>query len=160
MDVGDFDLIQSVIARMTYKPGYALKAGRRYEGTEWSYPYVSVVSDEQDSRTHEPKPAFERWVSVGQTPTTEASVVAAVRVLLKEIEIHEMNEWLRLDGEIVHDPHLCVDCVAASVTRNLIPAYVHAPEQSDSAEPGCCESPSTCDIQGGCSYGRHNFPDA
>jgi hypothetical protein len=37
------------------------------------------------------------------------------------------------------------------------------PESSphnDSAEPGCCETPSTCEIQGGCPYGRHNFPDA
>lgn len=122
VDVGDIAFARSVVERITYKPGYRFKVESQGEGTYWRYLILWVTSDEIDSRTGEPKADFERWIELPFTDSEE-SIVAQVRALLKEIELHEMNEWLRLDGEIVHDPHVCIDCRVEANYKTLVPAH-------------------------------------
>lgn len=90
---------------MTYKAGSP--------SPSWRELRIAAFSDEPDSRGGPPREGFKRSVVTtwpcGFVPT-EQSVIAWLRRCLQEWEIHESDEWLRLDGEIVHDPHECHQC--------------------------------------------------
>lgn len=104
----------SVLKRMKYKAGWHfaldISNGPRL------YLYAWVETD-NDSRTYKERNEYETskrwpidWPPEG-LPVDEETVIAWVRRAIQEWEIHESNEWLRFDTEIVHDPHVCKQCL-------------------------------------------------
>lgn len=110
----DTVLVRSVLDRLTYLPGW------RFGLSGPDRLFLMAWVDDTDSRTGEPREGSVRRMPIdwprdtlGQPPAlnTEDGVVAWVRHALHEWAAHEVNEWLRLDGEIVHDPHACRQCL-------------------------------------------------
>jgi hypothetical protein len=104
----DSATVNAVLSRMTYKPGWTINCYPTTEGL-----MLQAFCDDVDSRSGEPKPQFVRrgLMQWPRAEESEALIVAWVRHWLMEWETHEVNERLRLDGEIVHDPHLCASCL-------------------------------------------------
>lgn len=112
----DTVLVRSVLDRLTYLPGWKF----RLSGSADDRLFLLAEVDDIDSRTGNPRKGSARRIPIdwprdtpGQPPalSTAAGIVAWVRHALHEWAAHEVNEWLRLDGEIVHDPHACVQCL-------------------------------------------------
>lgn len=105
----DLEDIRSLLACVTYKPGWRFDVEQRADGVQ-----LVAYSDELDSRGGPPRENFRRqWVIAWPRThrNVRAAVVAWLRKALMEWECHEVNEWLRIDGNIVHDPHLCDQCL-------------------------------------------------
>ena len=100
--------VNQVLQRVTYKPGWTINCYPTKEGL-----MLQAYSDEVDSRSGAPRPQFVRrgLMSWPRAETSDDLIVAWVRHWLMEWETHEVNEWLRLDGEVVHDPHLSASCL-------------------------------------------------
>jgi hypothetical protein len=113
-------LARNIVERLSYKPGWSFLVERRpmpHEGTqaEPSTLWLTAYCDDTDSRTGAPRvypDGRHTWCMAWPgVITSEAAVLAWVRKAIHEWEVHEANKWLRLDGELVHDPHQCVQCL-------------------------------------------------
>jgi hypothetical protein len=111
----DVNAVQKVLDRLTYKDGWTFHC-RVYTGSDGHRePYIEARHTEPDSRNRENViEGFARRWPMGWPyhPYSNSPhvIVAWVRHALHEWEVHESNEWLRLDGERVHDPHICEQC--------------------------------------------------
>jgi hypothetical protein len=98
-----------VLAGVTYKPGWSF-AATAYDGGAL---YIEAFHTETDSRNGTELPAFARRIPLRwpiYTASTDEGVLAWVRHCIHEWEVHEADEWLRFDGNHVHDPHECTQC--------------------------------------------------
>ena len=112
----DEALVRRVVARLTYKPGWSFEVERRPFSNTSNLSLIARV-DEPNSRNHGQRIiGFTRRAPLRQAPYgyydhTEAHVMAWVRKAIQEWECHEADEWLRLDGDLWHDPHKCSACL-------------------------------------------------
>ncbi|QFP96869.1 hypothetical protein SEA_PRINGAR_5 [Mycobacterium phage Pringar] len=132
-----FRWIESVVKRITYKPGWGLDVERAPHrvGTRLTIAFTAI-----DSRV--PPPNLPSWELAGvdldsgmpvylspyggridrpirTVPISgdfnlphrsmkrgdEERLLSSIRYFLREVEFHELQEWFRLDGELVSDPH-------------------------------------------------------
>lgn len=112
---GAAGLIDLVLRRVTYKPGWTFAVSET-NGVIRIHAQVSSV----DSRTGQDRIQHAyRVVGVVPNPytpalvppTDEEGVLLVLRRAIQEWECHEADEWLRIDGEIHHDPHVCRTCL-------------------------------------------------
>lgn len=87
--------------RVSYKPGWEL----RVDAVGPSYhPFLSVRADLEDSYD----PGRQTRIGIRQAippVRSEEQLLRWVRDALGRIELHERDEWLKLDGEMPFDPH-------------------------------------------------------
>lgn len=97
--------LRGIVDRVTYKPDWQfLVRPASYEAA-----YLTVVHMEQDVE----KPDEE--ISVGSTKmvtglgmedlTDEQVIEFVVRPLIMDAEVHEIDEWLKLDRKHIRNPH-------------------------------------------------------
>jgi hypothetical protein len=100
-----FEELKKIMAKFTYKPGSRFQVRR---GPERGLYFIEVSIYCQDVNA----PHKLNFVT-NQTPVfevdlmdwTDALVIARVQNAVQSIEQHEIQEWLRLDGMFVSDPH-------------------------------------------------------
>ncbi len=97
--------LHSIFSRITYKPGWELTLT---EDENSSLCITAWLEDAYNSGDrilvdiHSQLPPF----------FTESEVLRWLRWRLREIEAHEVDEFLRFDGKAVFDPHRDVKCPA------------------------------------------------
>lgn len=96
--------LQVLLERVTYKPGWTFAC----EQLNYSTVSVCFVHSETDVLTGKVKP-FASYMTVYEPELARMDdrkmMEAIVCRLVKNAEMHEMDEWLKLDGEHVVDPH-------------------------------------------------------
>lgn len=95
------DALQAVLRRWEYQPGWTFVA---YQHPVNRDPWIRISATVRDSRN--PSSTTDLCV---RSPLPPFDVpMAFVRWLnwrLKQIAVHEVDEWGRLDGEVIFDPH-------------------------------------------------------
>lgn len=94
--------MERLLERITYKPGVRLSIWRSVHDERLTLGIIAAVPSVDDpSRTIE----IQSTVSLPAWQLGEAGILRKVRRLVKELENHEVDEWLRVDGVPVRDPH-------------------------------------------------------
>jgi hypothetical protein len=103
--------LRQELRRFTYK------VGSTFFAEKWRDQYfVGVrVPSKHDSVTRRPTPSHpyvvcSRWLKdntfLQDGSIDVGSLAESVLYVIRDIELHEIDEWLRVDGEPVHPPHL------------------------------------------------------
>lgn len=97
--------------RLTYKPGYRVEISRvlhddNHLGIQPVYVRVfAMVTDVNDHSRQSPLYNSEGHPWYWFEQATEEQVVSLIRGQCRRLELHEVDEWLRLDGVCVTEPH-------------------------------------------------------
>ena len=110
--------MRALIEQIEYKPGWSIlfaldkKSGGR--------PYIQVCGRTQDSR-YMNDPTLVNWRGAKAYLSEHMCVNEIVEEafhLLQRAEIHELKEWFRFDGEVIHSPHQDPRELAVFMYRN------------------------------------------
>lgn len=101
-------IVNAFLARLTYKPGFQFMAhhASRRDAIE-----VTINHSPQDSgNPSKTLPIVSQILICSEALTqTQESAEEIMRVMLfpaiRDLELHEMHEWLKIDGKHVKDPH-------------------------------------------------------
>lgn len=104
--------LQGLLARMTFPPGWTVTFEHRtltYEGAAFPNTQFVIEMDVPDSY-HPERTALLRMLSpvppwLFDPQTSERMMADWVRTQCHLRAIHEVDEWVRLDGQLLHDPH-------------------------------------------------------
>jgi hypothetical protein len=66
---------------------------------------LRITVPTHDSRNPEDRLLIAHQYSVPPFVTDEKSALAFLRVCTQKTVVHEMDEWIRVDGELLFDPH-------------------------------------------------------
>jgi hypothetical protein len=103
---------EEYLKRFTYKPGWGFTVCQ-----DWSYPGGLILHIQTESRPDANNPNDRnRWNPVQTTARMhfprdmspkqmESAFRGQLLQAIRALELHEMDEWLRFDGEHVNDPH-------------------------------------------------------
>lgn len=98
-DAMTFEQAQEILARITYKPGWKI------ELVDFGFVKVSIrhkATDANDpNRTIDIR--FEQGVEL--IHTDEKRLVDWIFICVRAAEIHEIEEWFKIDGHCFRDPH-------------------------------------------------------
>lgn len=97
--------MQALIEQITYKPGWSLlfALDKKFGGR----PYIQVCGRTQDSR-YPNDPTLVNWRGAKSYLSEHMCVNEIVQeafTLFERAEIHELKEWFRFNGEVIHSPH-------------------------------------------------------
>jgi hypothetical protein len=100
--------VVALIQRVTYKPGWKLRTTVEPAVRGWGFPVVRVqltyrapASDGSGASVE-----FHGEASLSVDDRTEPDrVLAWLTAFIQRSELHEMDEWLKVDGKHVRDPH-------------------------------------------------------
>lgn len=95
----DLDHWKQLLNTVTFMPGFRLDAAT--EGHE--RPMLYVEATQPDAR-HGGTTQVHAWYTLGPWPGQPAAV-ARIRECLHAYWAHEVDEWLRVDGQLANDPH-------------------------------------------------------
>jgi hypothetical protein len=110
--------LQALIDRISYKPGTRITVwlqpeidGRTPLGN--SRTYLSVEMTLPDSRAHPVKTACWPTIEIVTSEPVpidflewdEKSQLQFIFMVIQQLENHERDEWFKIDGELVNDPH-------------------------------------------------------
>lgn len=94
--------LEDLLATISYKPGYLFKVLQ-----EESYDLVSIRFSYFAKDAENPENIISlvsKTTLVLPLPEKEV-VLSEIKLLIKTAELHEMNEWLKVDGKHLTDPH-------------------------------------------------------
>lgn len=91
-----FEEISNIISKVSYKPEFKLKLTPT--GLEVKHKTLDVNTRQPTVITHLNPFYMEAFRS-------EECVVHYVKLCLRTAEIHELDEWLTVNGKRLHDPH-------------------------------------------------------
>lgn len=93
--------VQAELGRVSYRPGWTVTAWQhRFEGV-----WVTIAARVEDS--YHPGEHVDLGIHSPLPPMRDAGAVHDwLAWRLGIIELHEMREWLRVDGVPVFDPHV------------------------------------------------------
>ena len=92
--------IEHILFRVSYKPGWTIRAMQgTFEGVK-----VQILAQVVDSYNPEATVCLDVWSTLPPIQD-EDQFLLWLAWRLKQIEIHEMQEWFKLDGRAVFDPH-------------------------------------------------------
>jgi len=117
--VGDTDKMPTFSALLkgfTYKPGYAwsfvIHETAEIEGLRWlsdsqtASLYLKCYVPDSTRPPHEPYLLqFQSYVGAWIETYDRDQQVLWLREVLRTFEIHEIDEWFRINGELVNNPH-------------------------------------------------------
>lgn len=95
--------------RITYKPGYRFRVYRMENKAEIAVWLTSAPLPDADGINAEPSPivvrSLFRETEINALPDAERRMRLHAETMIRCMELHEMDEWFRLDGAYVKDPH-------------------------------------------------------
>lgn len=101
--------IQAILDRMTYKPGWKITISRPTDSIHnfWEpitlyarYPTTDVLTGETIMLS------FVRSIDVDSAEKyPEDKLINLIAYFIKSFEMHEFDEWFKIDGVCVHEPH-------------------------------------------------------
>lgn len=105
--IGTFERLEMLLKRVTYKPGSTIHCFDDYMYGEIitikiSVPTIDTYTNKQSYIANVIH--FSSHYIYKLTPREFINDVLR-DVILREVEFHELDEWLKLDGKIVNDPH-------------------------------------------------------
>jgi hypothetical protein len=90
----------ALVSKITYKPGYKISARQADSAVELRIEATLPDSCLGTSRRFELSQwLWPDWIG------GEGEALHIIAAHVREFELHEMDEWLKLDGAKVHDPH-------------------------------------------------------
>lgn len=107
---------EDYFSRLTYKPGFSFDYEYKIDFNQHFVTLTMKVVDSRDPKAHMP----DRWVPLegrrlklipvtmtNRLPPWTSEKVADdyTRYLLRNLEMHELDEWFRKDGDLINDPH-------------------------------------------------------
>lgn len=109
-----FTWLRGELERYTYKPNFTLEMVH-IATDRWYDAYLCGTFRAPDSR-HTPLDAPDNWPTIALNFTVAVPVPLGddrdsemfavwLRSVLRRVEEHESDEWLRRDGELINDPH-------------------------------------------------------
>lgn len=100
-----YDEAKKVIATITYKPGWKFDIHR--EAQERQYSIITEAKVQDSSNLNEISLVIgKQIISLHMlSDMTKDSFVQFIRQCIHRREVHEADEFLRVDGEMVFNPH-------------------------------------------------------
>lgn len=97
--------VSNLIRRVTYKPGWSFSV--KYAATSWDYGQLVITAQVRDSRGSQREITIQHQCIIPESmiELDEAYLLRWLQSCIMEVERHEMQEFLRLDGLLVDDPH-------------------------------------------------------
>ena len=95
----------SLINRLSYKPSSRIVVSYEITRDELSARFSMTVLDSGDKTNHVIPTVCHTIDPNWLKDTDEEEVVDWVRSCWHALEIHEADEWLKLDGKAIFDPH-------------------------------------------------------
>lgn len=101
-----FEKAREIVSNITYKPGWSISIHENYG--YYQFPVLTIDAEVRDS--YDPS----KIVSIRGTKTlshsliydlTKMSLLQLIRQFIHQTEIHESDEWIRLNGEMIFNPH-------------------------------------------------------
>ena len=92
----------AAVSKIKYKPGWSF----HHVNDEWGHT-MRIMALVPHSVTLEP--TLFQFVRIIPPLPDETAFKGWMRVILKEAELHELDEFFRFDGELVNDPHKPVE---------------------------------------------------
>jgi hypothetical protein len=103
MTYAEFD---SLVKSITYRPGVKLRAYRRPDVSEVSYLHMSALVPSSDGSGQEIAVESQQMVLDQELQLWDKSMtLMMITRLLLRFEEHELNEWLKVNGTHVYEPH-------------------------------------------------------
>lgn len=97
------------LERITYRPGVSMRIAHPEFLGEYSYPVTPTLQLCADvENTYRPGQRIEiihQTLIPQYVIETEQTFQAFVRQALINMEMHELDEWFKIDGVMVNDPH-------------------------------------------------------
>lgn len=97
---GDID---RVVRRIAYKPGWSFTVSIGETAARYA-PMLTVVCETIDARDQK-TPLTIKHEQLLNPITDEPNLLRIIRSVVRTIEAHEIDEWLKCDGEHVSAPH-------------------------------------------------------
>lgn len=102
--------LEEFLKRFTYKPGWRFRVRTRGSSSSlFGRSQLHIVMETQDSRRDDSaKVEIEMWTSIPydfEEGAPEWSIREWVRHEIRTMELHELDEWFKVDGKLPYDPH-------------------------------------------------------
>ncbi len=97
------DQLRQFLTRITYKPGSSFRVSDSYLDVG----AIELILEMRVPNTHPPHDVVSIRTGriVDWPPVSERDFLDLVRAVVHQFELHEADEWLRLDGKIAFNPH-------------------------------------------------------
>lgn len=115
--------VASVVERIAYKPGWEFHVEPCGQVPGWLW--LVARSQEPDSRGKGQREQWRTYVMAAHG--TISKILATVRMAIQTWELHETDEWFRFDGERIHDPHACDECVVGNLNHHALARLADRP---------------------------------
>lgn len=118
--------VRRVLERITYKPLWKITVSQAHVSDEYlfclAYKAPDAMRAYRDAENvHNPYTWTKIITTYATHPAnvrTEEEVLETVKSLIRQAEVHEQNEWLKIDGKHVTDPHPEIRKVARMVREH------------------------------------------
>jgi hypothetical protein len=97
-----FAEVESFVARITYKPQSTLTVWKNSSCDGISLLFTKYVVDVADNSRVIP---LVNSYSSTYLPRDQEELIHMINTVVRTLELHEINEWLKLDGRCVVEPH-------------------------------------------------------
>lgn len=101
----NIDEIESIVDRIDYKPGWALVLRPDQRSLQISRVVPDSRDPGRDVKVGSVHPIPPVLTQGSLNPLSVISVVTWVKTEIRRCELHELDEFFRLDGQLVDDPH-------------------------------------------------------
>lgn len=102
-DKSPLSKVQRALSRLSYKPTFRFEAFQSSDGDQIEIRIVHVAPDSRDGFTPIPLTSFS--IFNADAAHLDEAVFYLVRRQIHEMELHEIDEWLKIDGKHVKNPH-------------------------------------------------------
>lgn len=102
--VSELHVWQELLSRITYRHGVTLSVRPSATTDQLTFQVEVDTADTRDG-SHIPRPIKIVHRTLIPPGVDEKYRIAFVRQCVQKMEIHESDEWLKLDGKMIYDPH-------------------------------------------------------
>ena len=104
----DIETAQAIVAKLTYKPGWELECypqGEPAGGVVLRFGKSELDSEINDGKTTKPLMLATTLASAVLNQMSESGLLQFIFDTVVQRELHEIEEWLRYDGNPLKEPH-------------------------------------------------------
>lgn len=98
--------IEKLLSEVTYKPGYHIRVDTsRLDENMVGLIAQGTVIDVHHPETHTTVHRQIMFSEYSMSSWTKDILLESVRWIFRDLELHEVDEWLKYKGDIVTEPH-------------------------------------------------------